>query len=456
MSLRWFWSFSAVFLIIGCSTVMALSIFNVEYDARKTDRNTQIRLTVSILSEALRMPMMADSRTEVDTLLESLIDISPGAIIYLRWGNGENEQFGAGEVPPAVRILSGLIQAASVKGQESWYAQSINFDKINLGTIALYLPAPAHDIYTGEVKLLLIIIVLLLALLGGGLVYYSTGGLSRSMRILSKALRQVGAGDFSAHIPGYDRSEMGQAFGDFNQMVSQLAQRQTTLELFGHYQNPQQVSDGFDKTLINTDCPARTVVIMAVEMVDFAGYMSTAREFGGLSELNRFFSILDKIILAYGGHIDHLSGSRLVAVFNHPSNLKNYQDQAAITSLVIIEISKRLSLHRADGGSVEFKVGLAQGEVFTGYLGAGKNREFRIIGAPVLLAEHLVMLGSGHDVIAGGEILLQLGYRFGQNDLGARTLAGGQSLHVASILPVTQRLIMEVKNSASAAINDIE
>lgn len=66
----------------------------------------------------------------------------------------------------------------------------------------------------------------------------------------------------------------------------------------------------------------------------------------------------------------------------------------------------------------------------------------------------LVMLGSGHDVIAGGEILLQLGYGFGQNDLGIRTFASGQNLHVASILPATQRLIMEVHNSASAAIND--
>jgi hypothetical protein len=52
----------------------------------------------------------------------------------------------------------------------------------------------------------------------------------------------------------------------------------------------------------------------------------------------------------------------------------------------------------------------------------------------------LVILGSGHNVIAGDEFLLQFGYGFGPNDLGIRTLASGQNLHVASFLPATQRL----------------
>jgi class 3 adenylate cyclase len=434
---------------------MALSIINVEHDARQADQDDQIRLIASVLSDALRMPMMADSRAEVDTLLERFIDSSPGAMIYLHWANGKSEQFGAGNPPDAVSSLPNLhLRAAFIKGQDRWYAQSINFNKTNLGTITLYLPTPTQDIYTGEIKFLLVMIALLLALLGGGLAYRLTGGLSMLMRLLSKASKQVGAGDFSIHIPSDGRGELGQVFGDFNQMVSQLAQRQVTLELFGHYQNPQQISDGFDRTLINTNCPTRTVAVMVIEMVDFVGYMTTARDSGGLSELNRIFSILDNIISANGGHIDHFSGGRLVAIFNHHFNLKNYQDRAAITSLAVIEASKKLSLHQSGRDAVEFKVGLVQGEVLTGYLGAGRHREFKATGAPVLLAEQLVMLGSGSDVIAGGEILKQLGYGFGQDDLGIQTLASGQNLHVASIQPATQRLLMEVHNSASAAINE--
>ena len=453
MSLRWYWSFFAAFLAVICSAVMALSIINLEHDARRANQDHQIQLTVSMLSAALKMPMMADSRAEVDALLKGFIDISPGSIIHLRWANGESEQFGSGNVPNAVTSLSGShVQATPVKGQDRWYAQNIHFNKIALGAIALYTPDSDHDIYTGEIRFL----ALLLALLGGGLAYRFAGRLSRIIRMLSKASKRVGEGDFSVHVPSSGSGETRKTVDDFNLMVSQLADRQTTLGLFGHYQNPQQVSDGFDKTLINTDCPARTVAVMAVEMVDFIGYMSTAHEFGGLSELNRFFSILDNAISAHGGHIDHLSGGRLVAVFNHPFNLKNYQSQAALTALIVIEISKRLSLHRSGGNAVKFKVGLAQGEVLTGYLGAGRHREFRFIGTPVSLAEHLVMLGSDHDIIAGGEMLKQLGNDFGQNNLAVRTLADGQHLRVASILPVTKRLLMEIQNSASTAIDNTE
>jgi len=453
MSLRWYWSFFATFLALICSTIIALSIISLEHSERQPDQEHQIQLIASMLSDALRMPMMAGSRAEVDTLLEGYVDVSPGSIIYLRWANGESEQFGAGKVPSAVTSLSGLgLRAAPVKEQERWYAQSINFDKVALGTIAWYSPPPIQNTYTGKVRFL----ALILALLGGGLAYLFAGRLSRLMYMLSKASRRVGAGDFSVHIPSYGRGEAGKAVDDFNQMVFQLEDRQATLGLFGHYQNPQQVSNGFDKTLMNTDCPARTVAVMVVDMVDFTGYMSTAREFGGLSELNRFFSALDNTISAQGGHIDHLSGGRLVAVFNHPFNLENYQSQAALTALAVIEISKKLFLHRAAGNAVTFNVGLTQGEVLTGYLGAGKHREFRFIGAPVLLAEQLAKLGSAHEIIAGGKFLKHLDDSFKLNNLATRTLSDGQSLDVASILSATELRVIEVQNSVTRALRNIE
>lgn len=455
MTLRWFWSCLAAFLTLICSAVMALSIMNFEQDARLAGHNKQIQLTTSILSMTLKMPMMADSRVEVDTLLEEFVDISPDTTIYLRWANGKHEQFGAGEIPDAISSLSGMhAQAAPVKGQQYWYVQSIDFKKIYLGTIALYLPPPVHDIYNGKVKFLLVMIVLLLALLGGGLAYHFTGGLSKWVRMVSKISKQVGAGDFSVHIPHYGKGETAQASEDFNQMISRLVQRQTTLRLFGHYQNPQQVSDSFDRALINTNCPSKTVAVMAVEMVDFVGYISTTRKSGGLLRLNRFLGILEKIISEHGGHLIHLSGGRLIAVFNHPLNLKNYQDKAALASLAIVEVSKTQPLQQPGGDTVEFTVGLVQGEVLMGYLGTGRHRAFRVIGAPVSLAESLAMLGGGHEVIAGGDILQQLGYGFGQNNLGIQTLAGGQNLHVASILPESKSLIMQVNKCASAVIND--
>ncbi|ATX82927.1 Adenylate and Guanylate cyclase catalytic domain-containing protein [Mariprofundus ferrinatatus] len=457
MSLRWSWSLFAAFLTLAGSAVMALSIIAVERDALRVERDDYVRYTLSMLSGALRMPMMADSRTEVDRLMEEFVATSPGSIVYLRWANGESEQFGEGVIPDAVSSLpSHHLQLLSVEGQERWYAQGVNLNKTDLGVIALHMPAPEEDVYSSGKKLLIAMVALLLAMLAGALMYRFSGTLTDLMRRISMASRQVGGGDFSVHIPGYGSGEIGEAVGDFNQMVSRLSHRQMTHEVFGRYQSPQQVSDGFERTLVNTDHPARTVAVMAVEMVDFAGYISDLRELGGLSELNRFFRILHAIVSENGGHLDAISGGHMVAVFNHPFNLRNYQDRAAKCALELIEASKMLSLHRSDGSTVAFKIGLAQGEVLTGFLGAGRHREFRAVGAAVSLAEHLALLGSEHDVIAGGEILHQLAYAFEKSGVENRTLAGGESLQVAKISPKTERLIAEVQKAASTAIHHLE
>jgi len=175
-----------------------------------------------------------------------------------------------------------------------------------------------------------------------------------------------------------------------------------------------------------------------------------------LPALNRFFSMLNGIVSAYGGHIDYLTGDRLVAVFNHPFNQKNYQNKAARTALAIIEASRKLSLNHPKKGSVVFKVGLAQGEVITGYLGTRRHREFRVVGTPISLAEHLTMLESDHGVIAAGKIRWQLGRDFNQNDLGTWELLDGQSMHCVSILAATQHFAREIHDGVLALLNDID
>ncbi|MFQ5355788.1 MAG: HAMP domain-containing protein [Mariprofundaceae bacterium] len=457
MSLRWVWSFSAVLLTAVVSVIMALSILSIENEARRASEDNQIRLLVSILSEAVSIPMMAHSLAEVDSILNSFIEDSSGAIVHLHWRNGTIEQFGNGRIPKAVSSLSGVSQQAiPVQGLEGWYARGINFNEIRLGTIALYMPTSGKHIYTGKSLVWLGLLTFFLALLSGILVYRFCGDLSKSMQILSDASRQVGEGDFSVHVPSYGRREIRGAIGSFNQMVSSLAHRQAIQEVFGHYKNPQQVSDAFDKSLIFTNRPSRKVSVVVVGMVNFVDYMSGSQKFDALSGLNQFFKLLIEIITTHGGHIDCLSGDRLVAVFNHPANLRNYQNIAAEIALVAMELSKKLSLSRPDGSPVVFRAGLAHGEAMTGYLGEGKCREFRIVGAPLTMAEQLLILGKGHEVLADRETMLQLGRDFGHKDLGVLTLADGQNIRCVTIKSITEEMHAEIEEYALAALNSLE
>ncbi len=457
MSLRWAWSFSAVLLTAVVSVIMALSILSIENEVRRASEDNQIRLLVSILSDAVSIPMMAHSQAEVDSILNSFIEASPGAIIRLHWRNGASEQFGNGRIPSAVSSLSGItLQAMRIQGLAGWYARGINFNEIRLGTIALYMPGSSENIYTEKSVVWLGLLTFFLALLSGILVYRFCGDLSKSMQILSDASKKVGEGDFSVHVPNYGRREIRSAIGSFNQMVSSLAHRRATNEIFGHYKNPQQVSDSFDKSLIFTNRPSRKVSVVVVGMVNFVDYISISQKFDALSGLNQFFGLLIEIITTLGGHIDRLSGDRLVAVFNHPANLRNYQNIAAETALVAMKLSKKLSLSHPDGSPVVFRAGLAHGEALTGYLGEGKCREFRVVGAPLAIAEQLLLQGKDHQVLASRETMLQLGRDFGHKDLGVLTLADGQNIRCVTIKSLTEEMHAEIEEYVSEAFNSLE
>lgn len=457
MSLRWAWSIFAAFLTAATAVVLAISLVDIEQEARRAEEGEQLRMTASVLSRALSMPMMAGSRAEVDALLEGFLEAKPGAMIYLHWAKGDSEQFGSGAIPEAVISLANVPESpVPVQGLQQWYAAGVQFNGVRLGTVAVHLPESGLNAYMGALRLRLAMVTVLLALLAGVLVYRFSGGLSRSMCMLSDASQKVGEGDFLAQVHGEGRWEIGQAMRDFNRMVSQLARREAVRELFGRYEKPEQVADAFDRKLINTKCPSRNVAVMVVSMADFPAYISTEGGYDALAGLNRFFDILTGIISQCGGHIDYLSGDRLVAVFNHPANLKNYEQQAALSALAVVEVSKKLSLPGADGGTAAFRVGLSQGEVFTGYLGAGRHREFRAAGAAVALAEQLALLAEGDEVLAGGELLQQLGYGFIRQDMGVLTVAGGRELHSARITGTTERIRGVIQNIVTAAFDRVE
>jgi len=442
-----------IFLVAMVSVAMLVSIADIEKKAWHNSEQTQARLLIGLLSDELKMPMAAVSTPEVNQLIEMFRRHLPGISVYLRWANGETMQFGDGTIPDGVKLLSALpAEPRAVAGQPRWYASEITFNRTHLGSIAVYFPGTSWRENDMQIKLQLSAMAAVIALLAALLVYGMSGRIVKQLRLLAAASKRVGAGDFAVQLPIFSANEFGKAFYQFNKMVSRLEHREKVFDLYGRYQRPHLVADEYDRNTRLDDHLEREVSVVVVEMVDFDVYLQQSDHAQVIDTLNRCFALFQQIVHAFGGHVDHVHGERLVAVFNHPFDLKCHENQAAKAAMAMLAGCEKMAIKRADGGIIAFRAGMAIGEVVVGHLGIGRRKEFTIIGAPVGQAALLARLGDGTCVTAQYGTMLSLGHGFKQKDLGQQTLANGKQLRCINILPGEAYISQEIEAVVAKAM----
>ncbi|EAU53910.1 Putative Adenylate/Guanylate Cyclase [Mariprofundus ferrooxydans PV-1] len=436
---------------------MLLSITAVERDAWASSESEQSRLLTVLLGDELKMPMMANSRAEVDSLINGFMYQLPNIQVFLRWASGEQVNYGNTKLPaPIAALKEWPVTPSMVKGADKWYVMTIRYNTARLGDIAIYNPGKAWEAYASQIRWRMAATTLLTALLMGLLVYIMSGRVRNYLRELAQACRRVGGGDFSAHLPVRATNEFGKVFYQFNQMVSNLEQREKIHDLYGHYQRPQLVADEYDRNAHRAD-KQREVSILAIQVMNFHGSTLHSPQDDALHILNRYFALFEFIAHEFGGHVDHISGDEMVVVFNHPFDLKCHENQAAKAGMAIAAAATRLTDGAAD--AVGFRIGLAIGEVMIGYLGTGRRRQLTVAGAPVELASQLARGVESDGVIAPYGTMLVLGHGFRPKELGECPLSAGKQVRCINILPgeaYVEQEIAAVVEKAFQSFNPVD
>lgn len=456
MSLRWGWSLLTMVMVAVVAVTMMLSITDIERKAWKSSEREQAELLITLLADELKMPMLAGSKTEVETLVSMFIHEIPGATVSLHWASGETESFGDGYIPEQISRLKKLdAKPEPVRGLEKWYAMGVKYNTTQMGSVALYVPGKSWEAYDSDIKLRVAVVAVIIALLAALLVYVRTGRVVEYLRTLARASKRVGGGDFSVHVPVQSQNEFGKAFNRFNHMVSSLEHREKIHDMYGEYQRPQSVADEFDRRAQRSE-HSREVSVLCIDMVGFNRYLSRVGHEEALSTLNRSFALFQFIVHEFGGHVDTIQGDSMTVVFNHPFELKNHENQAVKASIAILEASRRLEISRPDGGLVEFRAGLAIGEVIAGHLGVGRRKSLAILGEPILLASQMAKVGDATAVTAPYGTMLSLGHGFKQKELGMRQLTDGSEARCITVLPGEPYVEQEVHEAVDKAFMRIE
>lgn len=232
------------------------------------------------------------------------------------------------------------------------------------------------------------------ALPGLAIVSFFVGrSLLRPVRILSRAMTEVAAGDLTVRVPVTSNDEVGEVTGRFNDMVKGLAERERIRETFGKYVDAHVAAtilagpaggglagETRDATVLFTDIQGFTTI---------AEYVPPDQL---IRALNEYLEAILEPIRKHGGTVNTFIGDGVFASFNMPFECPDHATAAVRAALDI----QRAVGDRQFGDLFAFttRVGVATGRVIGGSIGAGERLSFTLLGDTVNLAARLEQLNK--------------------------------------------------------------
>jgi adenylate cyclase len=209
--------------------------------------------------------------------------------------------------------------------------------------------------------------------------YFIVRSLLLPLRVLSRAMGRVAAGDLSLRVPVTSNDEVGEVTGRFNSMVEGLRERERIRETFGAYVDPEVAEHILEGAAAEGE--EVDVTLLFCDVRDFTGFAERAEPRQVVSTLNRLFETAVPVIAEHGGHVDKFIGDGLLAVFGAPRPAADHADQALAAAKKIARL-----VREGFRDEVAIGIGLNSGTVVAGSIGGAGRLEFSVIGDAVNVA----------------------------------------------------------------------
>jgi adenylate cyclase len=265
---------------------------------------------------------------------------------------------------------------------------------IVLGLAPLSVPADQREDLGWRIAVLVVVSVL-----AGGLVMRAAArAVAEPIEAVRRAMARVQAGDLDVVLPVDHAGEIGRLQVGFNAMVEGLRERRRLHDLFG-----RQVGIDVARHALERDPElggeAREITAMFVDLQGFTAFAEQHRPTEVVAELNAFFSVVVRVVMAEGGFVNKFEGDAALCVFGAPADQPDHADRALRAAARLPGEVARLPDAPAVG------VGVATGDAVAGNIGTPERFEYTVIGDPVNVAARLTDLAKGYagGVLAAGE-----------------------------------------------------
>ena len=235
-------------------------------------------------------------------------------------------------------------------------------------------------------------------LLGLAVATLITNRLSRPVRSLASAMRDVQGGNLNIELPVSSADEVGRLTDSFNFFVQELRSKERMKKTFGKYIDPRILEHVLAQPGAEAATGGRRD--MTVSFADLVGFTSLSERLTPLvmvTLLNRHFGLQALAVQEHHGVVDKFVGDSIVAFWGPPF-VKSEEHaglacRAAQAQLLALDTLRRelpdITGLRRDAPAVDLCVGICTGEVVVGNIGSENTRSYTVVGDTVNLAARL-------------------------------------------------------------------
>lgn len=235
-------------------------------------------------------------------------------------------------------------------------------------------------------------------LLGLAVAALVTERLTKPVRSLADAVRDVRGGNLDVELPVRSSDEVGRLTDSFNFFVKELRSKERMKETFGKYIDPrvleQVLAEGGEQAVASG---RREMTVLFADLVGFTGLSERLTPLLMVKLLNRHFGLQAFAIQEYRGIVDKFVGDSIVAFWGPPFVKAEEHAvlacRAAHAQLVALDNLRRelpdITGLRRDAPVVDLCIGISTGEVVVGNIGSENTRSYTVIGDTVNLAARL-------------------------------------------------------------------
>ncbi len=213
-------------------------------------------------------------------------------------------------------------------------------------------------------------------------------------------------------------------YGYFQERINQMK----ILDMFRKYIAPQVVDELAKNKDFHIELGGITKDV-AVLFIDIRGFSSMSEIMPPekvIQVLNRYFDLVTNAIFNNEGMLDKFIGDAVMAVYNAPIDVENYEKKAIQTGLDIIKALEKLNkeLKEELGTEIACGIGIHCGKAVVGNIGCAYRMDYTVIGDTVNVAERLEGIAKGGVINISQEMYDRIKDDFSAKPKGACMLKG--------------------------------
>jgi len=235
-------------------------------------------------------------------------------------------------------------------------------------------------------------------LLGLAVAALVTNRLSRPVRSLASAMRDVQGGNLNIQLPVSSTDEVGRLTDSFNFFVKELRSKERMKQTFGKYIDPrileQVLAESGEEAVASG---RREMSVLFADLVGFTGLSEKLAPLLMVKLLNRHFGLQALAIQEHRGIVDKFVGDSIVAFWGPPF-VKSEEHatlacRAAHAQMLALDNLRRelpdITGLRRDAPAVDLCIGICTGDVVVGNIGSENTRSYTVVGDSVNVAARL-------------------------------------------------------------------